>query len=334
MIKVGLLGIGSMGRVHLDNYIRLENEGFPIKLVAICDEDEKKFRGQFLEGNIEQGGTAYDFSLYNTYTDLDSFFDEDLDMVDIALPTFLHDELSIRAMKKGLHVLCEKPIALNSDRGVEMLRVSNETGSRLMIAHCLRFWPEYEYLKEAVASGKYGKVLAASFYRGGNEPIWSHRNWMLDPELSGGALIDLHIHDVDMIYWLFGKPQAVSAISTERYDIVSAHYRFADGKIINAQADLSLKGDVGFEMSYRVHAETATLVFKDNRLTIYPNGGEPWVYEHWGDHGYYREIKYFAQQLLNNGDIEISKPEDSLVTLRIAEAERESALQAGAFVLL
>ncbi|BBH24699.1 hypothetical protein Back11_60440 [Paenibacillus baekrokdamisoli] len=123
-------------------------------------------------------------------------------------------------------------------------------------------------------------------------------------------------------------------MSTERFDIVSAHYRYPDGKIINAQADLSLQGDVGFEMSYRVHAETATLVFKENRLTIYPKDGRAWVYEHSGDHGYYREIKYFANKLLSNGNIEISKPEDSLITLQIAEAERESALQSGAFVLL
>jgi predicted dehydrogenase len=215
-----------------------------------------------------------------------------------------------------------------------MVEAAKAVQKKLMIGHCLRFWPEYEFLKHVVDNGKYGKVRTASFYRGGNAPGWSYENWMLEVDKSGGALVDLHIHDVDMINWLFGKPEAVSALCSEAYDIVSAHYRYEDGKIIHAQADLSLPGEVGFEMSYRVHMEKATLIYRDFKLTIYPREGSPWVYEHDGKLGHYHEIKYFAECLLKDEAVLTSLPEDSLLALQIVEAERISSFQDGQFVAI
>ncbi|MFC5407642.1 Gfo/Idh/MocA family protein [Cohnella soli] len=332
MIKVGLIGLGSIGRVHLDAYAQLEREGFPIKLVAIFDADEQKFKGKKHESNVVDLNTAYDLSEINTYTDSELFYQEEMDMVDITLPTYLHDEFTIRSLNKGLHVLCEKPIALDSGSGAAMVEAAAATGKKLMIAHCLRFWPEYEYLKSVVDSEKYGKVKAATFFRGGGAPTWSYENWMLQVDKSGGALVDLHIHDVDMINFLFGKPESVSALCSERYDIVSAHFRYPDGKIIHADADLSLPGGFGFAMTFRVHMEAATLVLQDGRLTVHPTDEPSWVYEHDGNLGYYREIKYFAERLLNDEAILTSTPEDSLLALQIVEAERQSSGRGGQFV--
>ncbi len=334
MIKVGLVGLGSMGRVHLDIYRKLEEEGFPIRLVAVLDTDGRKFETTERESNLVDVGGASDLSNVNAYTDAELFFQEQLDMVDITLPTYLHEEYTVRSLNKGLPVLCEKPIALDSGSGAVMPEAAEKTGKNLMIGHCLRFWPEYEQLKSIVDGGKYGKVKTATFYRGGGAPEWSYENWMLQVEKSGGALVDLHIHDVDMINWLFGKPEAVSALCSEHYDIVSAHFRYSDGKIIHAQADLSLPGEVGFEMTFKVHLEQATLVYRDFRLTVYPAGGPSWVYEHDGNLGHYREIKYFAERLLSGGAVETSPPEQSLLALRIVEAERVSSGQGGQFVTI
>lgn len=331
MIKVGLIGMGAMGRLHLDNYQRLEKEGYPIKLVAVFDVDGRKFEGAVLQNNIVDMGTAPDLSNIRTYTDAERFFEEELDMVDITLPTYLHDEFTIKSLNQGLHVLCEKPIALDSDRGEIMVSAAVATGRNLMIGHCLRFWPEYEYLKKIVDSAVYGQVKTASFYRGGSAPEGSYGNWMQQVEKSGGALVDLHIHDVDMINWLFGPPDAVSALCSEHYDIVSAHFRYPDGKIVHAQADLSLQGDIGFSMTFKVHLEKATLVYEDSRLTVHPAGEPSYVYEHNGDHGYYREIKYFAERILNGEAVVTSPPEESLLALRIVEAERRSSSNGGSF---
>lgn len=332
MIKVGLIGLGAMGHAHLDVYAQLESEGFPIKLVAVCDIDRGKLSGKLQQGNIVVSNATYDFTKLQVYTDAESFFQEEMDMVDIALPTYLHDEVAIQALERGFDVLCEKPIALDSRRGAAMIEAATAAGKKLMIGHCLRFWPEYVRLKQIVESGEYGQVKAASFYRRGTAPLWSYENWMLQVDKSGGALVDLHIHDVDMINWLFGKPEAVSALCSQDYDIVSAHFRYGDEKIIHATADLSLPGEAGFQMGYHVHLESATLVFQAGQLTIHPAGGPSVVYEHDGKLGYYGEIKYFAERLLSDEAIVTSRAEDSLLTLEIVEAERESSSKGGQFM--
>lgn len=336
MIKVGLIGLGFMGRTHLDNYIRLESEGFPVKLVAICDVDSEKFKGKFAGGNIAVSDNNYDFSKYNLYTCMDEMLEkEDMDYVDITLPTYLHAEATIKALEKGFHVLCEKPMARTSDECKKMIKTAEKTGKKLMIGQCLRFWPEYEILKEYVDSGKFGKVTSAYFYRGGGTPIWSFENWLLQKDKSGGALLDQHIHDVDTINWLFGKPDKVStaaknAIPGSGYDIVSTNYIYKDGKVVNAQDDWTLNGDYGFEMLYRVNFEKGNLVFEDGKLTINPNDGKNFVPDHPNEMGYYREIQYFVNCIINDEPITIAPIESTMETIIIAEAEEASADNEGA----
>ncbi len=340
MLKVGLIGIGFMGRVHLDNYIRLESEGFPIRLKAICDLDEKKFKGIFVDGNMEVGKGNYDFSRYDLYTSFEEMLmDEELDFIDICLPTYLHAEATVKALNRGNHVLCEKPMALNTYECGQMIDAAKRNDRLLMVAQCLRFWPEYEYLKECVEGEKHGKVMSAYFFRGGNPPIWSYQNWMLKEQLSGGSILDLHIHDVDMIQWLFGKPKRVSTLGKNvfmdsGYDIVSSHYDYNDGKVINAQADWSLRGDFGFEMTYRVNFEQGNLVFQNGVLRENPRERKGFSPDITKDNGYYREIKYFANSIMNNTPIVKADPWDTLTSIQIVEAEKISADNSGKIIEL
>ncbi|MFK7693986.1 Gfo/Idh/MocA family protein [Paenibacillus sp. HJGM_3] len=338
MLKVGLVGLGFMGRAHLKNYVRLQEEGFPIQVTAICDTDSRKFQGYFTEGNMQVASTEFDFSGYAQYTDYSRMLqEEELDFVDIALPTFLHKSTAIAALRRGLHVMCEKPMALNTQEGREMIEAAEQAGKKLMIAQCLRFWPEYEYLKETVESGRYGKVLAASFFRGGNPPKWTHEDWMVLEDKSGGGMMDLHIHDIDMVNWLFGKPESVTTLARHvlpgsAYDIISTNYKYPDHKVVNCQVDRVLHGDFGFEMSFRVNFEGGNLVFEKRGLKDYPKDGKGFSPELSADTGYYREIRYFAEAVMNDTPIEKSAPEDTWVSLQIAEAEKLSAESDGASV--
>jgi len=331
MLKVGLIGIGFMGRGHLDNYIRLESEGFPIKLIAICDIDPAKFENKFIPGNIDVGTKKYDFSKYRLYTNLDEMLEkEELDYVDICLPTYLHAEATIKALNRGIHVLCEKPMALNSKQCAEMIDAAKKNNRKLMIGHCLRFWPEYEYLKECVETERFGKFLGGYFYRGGGTPKWSYENWLLIKEKSGGCILDQHIHDVDTINWLFGKPTAVTTIARNvipgsGYDIVSTNYIYPDGKVINAQDDWTLQGEYGFEMLFRANFERGNLIFQNGVLRVNPNDGKSFIPELPKEMGYYREIKYFAECVLNDKPITVAPPESSKETIEIVEAEIKSA---------
>ena len=335
MVKAGLIGLGFMGRTHLENYIRLEREGFPVKLAAICDEDAEKLMGKAAAGNIVTCSSDADLSKYMLYRDIEQMLEnERLDFVDITLPTYMHAETAIKALDKGLNVFCEKPMALNSKDCVKMTEAAEKTGRKLMIGQCLRFWPEYEYLKECVESGRFGKVTGAYFFRGGSTPVWSYRNWLLQEDKSGGCILDQHVHDVDMINWLFGKPEKVSSIAKNvvpgsGYDIVSTNYIYEDGKVVNAQDDWTLNGEYGFQMLYRVNFEKANLIFEGGVLKVNPNEGKSFTPELPKEMGYYREIKYFVEALETDGSISVCTPESTTDTIRIAEAEVASARRNG-----
>lgn len=337
MLKVGLVGIGFMGRGHLDQYIRLMKEGAPVKLVAICDVDANKFNNIFVPGNIDVGTGTYDFSQYHCYTDFDEMIaNEDLDFVDMPLPTYLHSHYAIKALNAGLHVFCEKPMARTPEQCRLMIEAANKAGKKLMIGQCLRFWPAYETLKDYVVSGEFGKPVYAQFYRGSNTPAWSYQGWMRDEIRSGGCLLDQHVHDVDMINHVFGIPEAVSTMGCNNlpgtgFDAVSTHYRFPGGFVCTALDDWSQNGDgVQFNMNYRVNFEKGTIIFDGSKCTVHPVGGTQFVADNKnGDDGYYREICYFIDCIINDTPIEVASPESTMNSIKIATIERESALRNG-----
>lgn len=333
MLKVGLVGLGFMGNAHLQNYIRLEEEGFPIKLVAICDVDDAKQGGALVEGNLPTGVSPVDFSRYTFYQDMaEMIAKEELDYVDLCLPTYLHSPKAVEAMSLGVHVFCEKPMAISSEAGQEMIDAAEHYEKQLMIGQTLRFFPSYLYLKEAIDSNRYGNVVAASFFRGGTTPIWSWENWLLQKEKSGGCLLDQHIHDVDTVNWLFGAPDAVSTSGKvinegNGYDIVSSNYHYADGKVVNAEDDWTINSDdFGFEMRFRVNFEKGTIILENGKLMDYPHGDKSFEPDISKESGYYLEIKHFAESILNDTRADLRVPSDSAKqTIYIAEKEQASA---------
>lgn len=337
MLRIGLIGLGFMGRTHLENYIRLENEGVPIRVAAICDIELMKLEGRAAGGNIDTASSPeLDFTRFAKYTSIEEMLErERLDCVDIALPTYLHKAVAIRCLNHGLHVLCEKPMALDAGECEEMVQAAEASGKQLMIGQCLRFWPAYVYLKELVDNRTYGNAVSAYFYRGGSTPTWGP--WLLQREKSGGAMMDMHVHDTDMIHWLFGKPEAVSSIARNvipgsGYDIVSTNYKYLDGKVVNAQADWTLQGDYGFEMSFRVNFENGNVQFGGNGVRVNPNEGPGFTPELSPDMGYYHQLKYFVECLLQDRPISVTTPASTKGSIEIIEAEIESADRHGAWI--
>ncbi|MFV0520240.1 MAG: Gfo/Idh/MocA family protein [Lachnospirales bacterium] len=338
MLKVGLVGLGFMGSSHLSVYKKMIADGLDVEVVAICDVCESKFTGKGTQGNLDTVSSDLDLSSYNLYTDMEEMIEkEDLDFVDLAVPTFIHDKLAIIAMKKGVDVFCEKPMAICYSDCQDMIKTSKETGKKLMIGQTLRYWNTYEYLKETIDNNSLGKVTSGYFFRGGSTPIWSWENWLLTKDRSGGALLDQHIHDVDAINWLFGVPKAVSTIGKivyegSGYDALSTNYIYENNMVINAQDDWTINGKgFGFKMMYRVNFEKGAIVYEQGKTTVYPVDGEMFEAPLTSEDAYYKEIRLFMECI--KGDDKtldlFGLLESHAVTIKIGECEIESADKMG-----
>ncbi|WP_339242963.1 Gfo/Idh/MocA family oxidoreductase [Paenibacillus sp. FSL F4-0243] len=336
MLKIGLIGFGFMGRMHFDNYVRLTEEGHPIALKAICDLRIEELKDGKADGNMSTAREVYDLTAYSLYDDLEKMIaNEELDMIDIAVPTYLHAEMACSLLERGYHVFCEKPMARTSVEAQKMVDAAERSGKKLMIGQCLRFWPGYEYLKEVVETEQFGKVTEGYFYRGSGAP----KDWFLDEKLSGGCIVDMHIHDTDMINYLFGRPDKVSTLGRNvlpgsGYDIASTHYFYKDAKVINAQVDWTLEGDFGFYMGYRVNFERGNIVFDGSGVKVNPNDGAGFTVELSPDAGYYRELVYFLDAIIQDKPIIICTPESAAESLEIIEAEVQSANAEGEWIVL
>ena len=349
MLKAAVIGAGRMGRGHIGVYQQLEREGYPVKLVAICDVDEPKLRGEnqyalniAASAGVASADTGY--SAYHCYTDVEEMLrNEELDVADVVIPTYLHAEVSIKVLKAGVSVLCEKPMAVTPELCQEMIDTAEASGARLMVGQCLHFWKEYEILHEKVLSGEYGRVNEAHFYRGGaqnpnSNPSW--QQWIVDRARGGGAIFDQHIHDIDVIRWCFGTPKSVTAIGTtvhpkSAYDVNATLYRFEDPTlIVSARDNTVYKGDYGFRYGYTVNFEHATMVCRDGKLTILEEGKEPVEVPPRPNSAYYWEIRYFLDGVQSGEPFERNMPEEAKENVRIALAEMRSADNDGASVAL
>ena len=338
-MRAALIGLGAMGRGHLDNYIRILKEGGPLQLVAVCDVDPAKFENSKGQLNLEGiGDSTYDFSQFHCYHNVDEMLaKEDLEFVTIALPTFLHCVTAVKCLQHGLHVLCEKPMAMDEAECRLMIETANQMQKQLMIGHCLRFWGEYEYLKQTILNETYGKPVAAYFYRGGSTPMWSFENWLLKAECGGGAVYDQHVHDVDTVQYMFGMPGEVSTLGKvvipgSNFDTVSTNYYYPD-LIVNSQNDWTLSG-YAFSMGFRVNFEHGTMLMDRDGFHVAATGEAFYEPSYDKENAYYKEVLYFADCILNHKQNTINPPEDSMQTILLVHAEIKSAKSGGKPVAL
>ena len=327
MIKAGLLGLGTIGKVHLDAYKKLKEENGNTILEACFDITDTNLEG--VEG-------------VRKYTNLDEFFENEkgrLDYIDICLPTFLHKEVSAKAMQYGFNVLCEKPMALSSEDTKKMCEASEKTGKTLMIAQVLRFSYHFSIINDYIKNETLGKIKSVKYtnYIGG---LPSGQNgWFHDKKLSGGAIFDFHVHDVDLFTWYFGKPETLSTIGTP--DSFSTNLIYNDNFYLNFQCDFASVGnkhDGGRCM--RMNFENGYII-KDNEkfIAVDREGNEKnlaeekAVVDSYSDDMYYKEIKYFSECIKNNKPVSFCPPEESAFAIEYVEAEIESAKNNGKIII-
>jgi predicted dehydrogenase len=193
--------------------------------VALCDLDEKR---------LEAG--QKEFGVEKVYREADEMFaDKTLDAVCIATPNKFHAPLTIAALRAGLHVLCEKPMAMNEAEARQMKAEAQRAKRNLMINFSYRFSQMSYALKQQVDSGALGDI-----YYG--RTVWHRRRgmpgfggWFGNKELSGGGpLIDLGVHRLDLALWLMGFPEPVSVSGTAYNHLGSARAK-VEGKVFTVE---------------------------------------------------------------------------------------------------
>ncbi|MEM9414712.1 MAG: Gfo/Idh/MocA family oxidoreductase [Planctomycetota bacterium] len=335
-IKVGVVGLGMMGWTHLDVYAKMEG----VEVVAVADRDEDRLSGKIRPGgNIEgqaQGG--FDVSKVKGYTDAaDLIADPNVDVVDVCLPTPAHVPFGLMTLDKGKHLLMEKPLARNSDDATKLVEAAAKSDKLAMPAMCMRFWPGWTWLKEAVDNQTYGKVLSATFRRVTSHPAGP---FYANGAACGGAALDLHIHDTDFIQHLFGMPKAVTSTGyskpTDEVDHLITRYHYDDVPMVVAEGGWTLAEGYGFTMRYLVNFENATAVFGeegDTPLRLIEAGKEPVYVELEDAMGYELEIAYFMACVKNGTAPERVTMQDAANAVRIVEAEVQSVRNGGPVAL-
>jgi predicted dehydrogenase len=262
-MKVGIIGIGFMGMVHYLTYQKLRGA----KVVALAESNEKRLAGDWrdIKGNFGPPGEQMDLSGIARYADADELLaDPNVELVDICLPPGLHADMTVKALRAGKHVFCEKPMALTTRDCGRMSAEAEKAKRLLMIGHVLPFNPEYAWARKAIAGGKFGKLLGGHFKRVISDPQWLPNFY--DPERVGGPMLDLHVHDAHLIRLLFGMPNSVVSQGRMRGEVVeyfNTQFRFDDADlVVSAASGVIRQQGRAFTHGFEIHLEGATLAYE------------------------------------------------------------------------
>lgn len=331
MVNVGVVGLGFMGVTHLKAYRNLPQA----QIVAVCDAYRLPTDGVLggVAGNVgTDDGVRLDMNKVRAYRELDELLaNPEVQLVDLCVPTTQHPAMSQAALKAGKHVVCEKPLARTSALCREIVSAAESARTYFLPAMCMRFWPGWDWLREAVADGRYGRALAARFRRVSSPPGWSRSSYFNGAE-SGGALLDLHIHDVDFVQYCFGRPRRVFAQGLTRFsgaiDHVVSQYEVATGAAVSAEGSWIMTEGFGFNMEYTVVFERATVDFDLTRgaeaLRLVEEGKPARILKPEGSDGYVGELGYMLECITSGRPPARVTARDALSAVEICEAEEES----------
>ena len=328
-LNVAIVGFGFMGRTHYGVWRKLRGA----RVVCVCDSNLAQITAK-TKGNLDVADNSALPSDVCIYDDFDRMLAaERLDVVDITLPTPLHAPMAIKALACDVNVLCEKPMAVDARTCDRMVAAERRSKGKLMIAQCVRYWPEYRLLKTYVDSGRFGRVIAADFTRFSPAPVWNRggRSWFLDEALSGGVALDMHLHDTDEIHYLFGMPASVTSRSHRHADgwtdFITTTYGYAD-KVVTSSSSWAMAPSFVWEAGFRIVFEKAVVVANSHApspLVVYPEKGAPFSPSLPKTSGYEKEIKTFAAWISGDLKAEPVRAQSARDSVAIVDAERRSA---------
>ena len=330
MIGVAILGSGFMARTHAAAWAEHADRA-EVRVVA-----SRTIEGAAKVAEI-CGAEASDDLLAALARD-------DIQVVDICLPTPLHRPIAEAAFAAGCDVLLEKPIALTIEDAEAIIAARDASGRKLLLGFVLRFWAEYEELVRQVAAGTIGTPQVVSTLRLSAPPDWNE--WMSDPEVSGGVAVDFLIHDIDQINLLLGRPLSVHAraVNVGPHDVPQHMIATitCEGGIATAEGGLLLPASYPFTSGMRVLGTEGVIEYPfsaapsedggniggvdqaANALTVYPATGSARTIDAAGSDPWGREVGYLIDCIASDTTPQRATGEDALLALRVALAANRS----------
>ncbi len=334
-LTVALIGCGGMGGTH-NLALKALSDEMDVEMIAIADCREEC---------LEKGAAVWP-GVHKYGTGMELLENESPDIVHICLPSYLHADHAVRAMKKGCHVFIEKPVCLSKEEGELLLQTQRETGVKVMVGQVVRSFAEYRYLKEIYEKQTYGKLKSVVMQRLSRKAAWGFENWFMDEEKSGSVVLDLHIHDLDFLRYMLGEPDSftvkAASFDTGLINQVITDYQFKDIFAV-AEGLWDVSPAVAFEPSFRASFEEATVIYngtKDPALLVYEKDGKVFAPElkkddqmqdavsgiNLSDLGpYYTEIRYFLECLRSGKEMRRAPLEEGVKSVLLGLEELEAA---------
>jgi predicted dehydrogenase len=323
MKRIAIIGGGYIGKMHAAAVKKSDR----LQLAAVVHSHEdagKKFAREFGCGYYGDAGKM--------------LAEEKVDIVDVCLPTSLHEQYVILAAEHKKHVICEKPFALSSEAARRMADACRKAGVKLMVAQVVRWMPEYVKIKEFLDKGILGDLHMVYSSRLAQHPNWT--TWHRNAQVSGGGLFDLHLHDIDYLYSLFGAVDTVDAVGwksqTGCWNHVISTLRFKNGIKAVSEGSLEIIGDFPFSAAFRATGDKATVDYRltagfnienlgaaSNKLVLFEKDAPPKQIEVTALDAFQTEIEAFVSAVGEDKPVPIS-PEDSVYVIKIIEALQAS----------
>jgi len=329
-LNICVIGAGDLGTVHTEHWKKLPGA----EVVAICDIDETRALA-----------AQEKFGIDAVYTDYREALDHPgLDAVSVAIPSGVHRIVSEAAMRRGYHVLCEKPIAVTQQDGKAMVTAAQECGVKFALGFCKRFLEQVHKLRELVQGGAIGRPV---FYRHVSGISVRPKLWIMDKEMGGGPIIDMACHYFDQWRLIFdSKPVRVKAsgvtLSTEsplmaeydpQVDTVTILVEFASGDVGSLSLSWGLPPGVSSDTMEDVLGPDGVIAVGGlDKLILQTEGGESEVLDGLDTNMYEREIAAFAEAIRQDKPV-AAGGEDGMIALQVSLAALRS-IETGQVVTL
>lgn len=325
MKKAAIVGFGFMGMTHTLNILKIKD----LKLTAIVERDlsliDKNLKsniGNIAVGNIDENELAG----ARRYSDIDSCLkSEDIDVVIVCTHVNTHYEMTKKALENNKDVFLEKPFCLDIKQAQELIALAAKMKKLLMVGHVVRFMPPYQKLKKWIDNKEFGDLKFLALTRFCGLPGWGQWNDKSIKDLSGGALFDLAVHDIDYASSLLGQPSQIKCNYLSghysKHDYISAMWSYNMKNLhVKIEGGFTFHKSFPFQAGYMAQFNDASVVYTSLKGDVIQIADDSSVKEiPAGDagEGYYNEMVYFAECLTKGVDPELCMPSSSLNAIEL-----------------